>query len=309
MSPATPIDAAPSTLLLATDLGARGDRALARALQLARQWNARLLVATVLPEASTSAGLLPVAEPDDAAARQLAGRRLQRMLEDEAAAVLLDVRILRGHVGAALLQLAIEENCGLIVTGVASDPLCEVPLLGSTVQWLTRHSTLPVLIVHERVHGPYRKLAVATDFSDGPAHATVQALSLFGPPLQFALVHGLESPGSLLPAADRNALEQELRAAAQQQVQATLGALRPLLGQAQLHASIEPGDPAQVLRQQALASNSDLVVVATHGRGALFELVIGSVARRLVATLETDTLLVRDPRSLAAAVATPEPAD
>ena len=40
---------APASLLLATDLSARGDRAFDRAVQLARQWRARLVIATVLP--------------------------------------------------------------------------------------------------------------------------------------------------------------------------------------------------------------------------------------------------------------------
>ena len=42
--------ATPNAILLATDLSARCDRALSRALQLARQWQARLVVATVLPD-------------------------------------------------------------------------------------------------------------------------------------------------------------------------------------------------------------------------------------------------------------------
>ncbi|MGH8055031.1 MAG: universal stress protein [Stenotrophomonas sp.] len=297
--------ATPTSLLLATDLSARCDRALARAVQLARQWNARLVVATVLPELGAgeiSSNLLSSAPPlDDVRARQLAERRLQRLLDDQAEGLVVDVRIGHGHVGRAALQLAEEEGCGLIVTGISSDPLFELPMLGSTVLWLTRHSTVPVLIVHDRVRGPYRNLAVACDFSDSTQHATRQALALFGAPLQLSLVHALESPGSLLFSGDRQAMQEHARADARELAQGLLAELRALLGDAHVQKVIEPGDPARVVSEHAQAAGSELVVVATHGRGALFNLLIGSIARQLVETLETDTLLVRDARSAAAA--------
>lgn len=301
-SPIAPPVATPSAILLATDLSARCDRALARALQLARQWKARLVVATVLPEAMEASARLSIS-PTESDEVHAARQRLRRLLEAETEDVLLDVRVLHGHVGRALLRLAAEENCELILTGIASDPLLELPFLGSSVLWLTRHSQLPVLIVHERVRGPYRYLAVASDFSDSAHQAARRALSLMGPPLQLSLVHALESTGSILLTGDRTALEQQTIATAREQAQALLADLRPLLAQAHAEAHIEPGTPATVLQRHVQATGAELVIVATHGRSALFDLLIGSVARQLVAALETDTLLVRDPRASLAATA------
>lgn len=296
---------APTAVLLATDLSARGDRALARALQLARQWNARLVVATVLPDAATTGitgGLLsPTATLDDGTARQLAERRLQRLLEGEADDLQVDVRIGHGHVGRALLQLAAQEDCGLVITGIARDSLFELPTLGSTVMWLTRHSRLPVLIVHERTRGPYRHLALACDFSDSAVQAARCGLDLFDTPLQLSLVHALDASGSLLYDSDRDTLQEQARATAREQAQAVLAQLRPQLGQSHVLKVIEVGEPARVIAAHAKNAGTELVIVATHGRGALFDLLIGSVARRIVETVETDTLLVRDPRSLLAA--------
>ncbi len=86
-------------------------------------------------------------------------------------------------------------------------------------------------------------------------------------------------------------------ACAREQGQASLALLRGQLGQAHVQALIVPGEPARVVSEQAVMAGSELVVVATHGRGALYDLLIGSIARRLVETLEIDTLLVRDPRA------------
>ncbi len=296
---------APTAVLLATDLSARCDRALARALQLARQWNARLVVATVLPKPTapgiTASLLSATATLDEGTARQLAERRLQRLLEGEADDLRVEVRIGHGHVGRALLQLAAQEDCGLIITGIARDSLFELPTLGSTVMWLTRHSRLPVLIVHERVRGPYRHLALACDFSDSAVQAARCGLDLFDAPLQLSLVHALDAPGSLLYDSDRDTLQEQARSTAREQAQAVLAQLRPQLGQAHVLKVIEAGEPARVIAAHAQGAGTELVIVATHGRGALFDLLIGSVARRIVETVETDTLLVRDPRSLLAA--------
>ena len=281
----------PAAILLATDMSARCDRATSRALQLARQWNARLVVATVLPPAPASQSLLPgFTAPGPAQLEQ----RLRRDIAADAEGVALSVRVGEGHVGRTLLQLADEEGCGLIVTGISSDPAFELPLLGSNVLWLTRHCPLPLLVVHQRVHGAYRKLALATDFSDSSAHAANHALALFGQPQQLALVHALETPGSVLLAADRDAVQAAAHEQARAQARAFIAGLQPLPPE-HLQLLIEADDPARLLRRHA--ADAELVVVATHGRGALFELLIGSVARRLVATLETDTLLVRDRRS------------
>ena len=281
----------PAAILLATDMSARCDRATSRALQLARQWNARLVVATVLPPAPASQSLLPdFTAPGPAQLEQ----RLRRDIAADAEGIALSVRVGEGHVGRTLLQLADEEGCGLIVTGISSDPAFELPLLGSNVLWLTRHCTLPLLVVHQRVHGPYRKLALATDFSDSSAYAANHALALFGQPQRLALVHALETPGSVLLAADRDEVQAAAHEQARAQARAFIAGLQPLPPE-HLQLLIEADDPARLLRRHA--ADAELVVVATHGRGALFELLIGSVARRLVATLETDTLLVRDRRS------------
>jgi len=282
----------PAAILLATDLSARCDRALSRALQLARQWETRLVVATVLPPAPSPQSFLATGPAPDVGRLE---QRLHRDIGADAEGVALSVRVAEGHVGRALLQLAAEEGCGLVVTGIASDPAFELPLLGSTVLWLTRHSPLPLLVVHQRVRGPYRRLAVATDFSDSSANAANRALALFGQPLQLALVHALETPGSALLGGDHDVLLAQAHEQARTQARAFLAGLRPLPPPERIRLVIEPGDPAPLLQRQA--AEAELVVVATHGRGALFELLIGSVARRLVATLETDTLLVRDQRS------------
>ncbi|NLW95608.1 MAG: universal stress protein, partial [Xanthomonadaceae bacterium] len=56
---------------------------------------------------------------------------------------------------------------------------------------------------------------------------------------------------------------------------------------------VEHGDPARLVQQYLETFGADLVVLGTHGRGAIHELVVGSVARRILATVQADLLAVR----------------
>ena len=56
---------------------------------------------------------------------------------------------------------------------------------------------------------------------------------------------------------------------------------------------VEHGEPARLAQQYVDSRGADLVVVGTHGRGAVYDLVVGSVARRIVTTIDADTLVVR----------------
>ena len=60
---------------------------------------------------------------------------------------------------------------------------------------------------------------------------------------------------------------------------------RSLLKKAQLafKEKLVVGDPAEAIVREAKAGRHDLVVMGTHGRGALQGLLLGSVARKVIA--------------------------
>ncbi|WP_225765867.1 universal stress protein [Stenotrophomonas sp. Marseille-Q4652] len=287
----------PHAVLLATDLSARCDRALDRALLLARQWQARLVVATVVendPGQSLVDGVLGTSENQRPSARQLAERRLLRDLGELQDPPPLTVRVERGQVGRTLLEVAREEGCGLIVTGLARDTLFEPQVLGSSVAWLARNAGIPLLVVHGRARAPYRGIAVASDFSDAARHALQAAQRLFGPAPLLSLVHGVHVPKAGLLSAGRDAALDAACDKARSQARAWLRDCG--LDPAQAEAAplvVQPGDPARLVRDHARDHPVDLVVVGSQGRGALSEILLGSVANRVLETGETDTLLVQ----------------
>src|SRR5690606_7339815 len=185
----------PTSILLATDMGARCDRARSRAVLLARQWNAKLVAITVVP--SRQGGIRDEVLPPPAWARRASA------LEDAEVALQRDMagcgmaaetRVGTGPVGPALLRAAEESGCGLIVTG-SGDGSFLSSLPGSTIRWLSRHARQPVLVVRNRPRDAYRHLAFASDFSRPAQQAISLAAHWFGATVSSAaLLHVADLP-------------------------------------------------------------------------------------------------------------------
>ena len=53
------------------------------------------------------------------------------------------------------------------------------------------------------------------------------------------------------------------------------------------------GEPAATILKQAKASRANLIVMGTHGRGALKSLIVGSVTQKVISTSGTPVTVVR----------------
>lgn len=80
------------------------------------------------------------------------------------------------------------------------------------------------------------------------------------------------------------ALEEQLQAAKKAAVQ--LGALR-------VDTRLLEGFPAEEIRDFAARTGADLIVMGTHGRGAVKHLLLGSVAERVVRTAPCPVLTLK----------------
>ncbi|MGO4831929.1 universal stress protein, partial [Rhizobiaceae sp. 2RAB30] len=180
-------------ILLATDLGARSDRALDRAVMLAAEWRAELLVLHVLEEADALAGLgKPVPawrRPPDP--KSVAERRLEADLEGlEVRPVIL---VEKGDPGEVILRVAEAQGCDLVVTGLARDEPLGRFSPGATVDRLLRQSGILLLVVKERPRRPYLDVVVAADFSESARLAIETAAELF-PEQPLTVLHGYDAP-------------------------------------------------------------------------------------------------------------------
>jgi nucleotide-binding universal stress UspA family protein len=62
-----------------------------------------------------------------------------------------------------------------------------------------------------------------------------------------------------------------------------------------LVSMVEPGAPQHLVRDYVQTHGADLVVLGTHGRGALLETLLGSTAEAILSSLPCDALVVPGP--------------
>jgi nucleotide-binding universal stress UspA family protein len=276
-------------ILLATDLSARGDRALDRALQLARELGTQLIVLHVMESHATPARLTtPVWRRLSTDHKALAERELA---EDLAAAdVSTEVVVVSGDPLTRILETADSYGCSLIVTGTARDETLGRLLLGTTVEKLARQARQPVLVVKTRPRKPYHDVLVATDFSPGSRQALRAALQLV-PDANLTLFHAYDVPfqGKTVP---DDAITRSFYKGAEQSAR-EFTAETPELAGLTPNIVLEPGQPETVLSEYSFNHRSDLVVTGTHGRTGILRTAIGSVAERLLESLPSDVLIVR----------------
>ena len=145
-----------------------------------------------------------------------------------------------------------------------------------------------------------KRILVATDFGEASDAALAYGRELartFGATLELLYVtenvltrgFGVEGYVSAFPDLQRDldeAAARQLEAMLSDEDRKDLGALALVLTM---------NSPAAAIVAHAAESNADLIVLGTHGRGAVAHLLMGSVAERVVRTAPCPVLTVRHP--------------
>lgn len=273
-------------LLVASDLSARSDRALARAAQLASAHQAKLTALHVVDDdlpAHVAAQMRSTAEDSMRAALSAAGA-------PEAEVIVAD-----GTPVATLLEAAERVSADLVVVGThRSRPLWDM-FSGTTVERLARMSACPVLLVTEPVDGPYRSVLCGIDLSPACATAGNFAVQL-APDAAFATFHAVHVPYRGLLAPNDTAGE------VVPFVKEARGLLKAWWPTAGLSDKLpEPEVSTQSIfaafDQARRTNKAQLFALGAHGRTALSPSLLGSFAESLIREPQCDLLIVRGPRS------------
>ena len=143
-----------------------------------------------------------------------------------------------------------------------------------------------------------RRILVPVDFSANADRALDYAHVLaqkFDAGLH--LVHVCEAPSMMTPALDAYAIaygdwSQRLGEEAERQLTTKAGALTDV----KVTTEVLFGTPAAAIVDAAMAGDMDLIVMGTHGHGAMMHMLMGNVAERVVRTAPCPVLTVREPK-------------
>jgi len=288
------------SILVATDLSESSDRVLAAAAALAGRAGAALHVLHAfdfqrLPYTDENIGFVSF------------GGRIydtERALEAQIARAVPDgVEIASREVvihsaSKAIVERSAEIGADLVVIGPHRRRVLADPLLGSTAEYVIRSGSVPCLVVRAPIAVPLERSLAPVDLSEPARGALEVALgwaARFGagsadlPGTDVVFLHVIPAAYALLsPALEVEAvlpaLAREVGAALDRT--GTAGALRT-------REVVVTGErPAEEIVQHAASEQADLVVLATHGYGALRRALIGSVAAHAVRAAPCSVLLV-----------------
>ena len=273
-------------LLVATDLSPRGDRALARAVQMASATGGELTVLHVVDEE------LPA--PMARSLREQASDLLSRQMSELTAGrpLRFTVAVELGMDFEVITHKA--RNAEVVILGAHREQWLKDVFVGTTAERVLRHGMTPTLVVKGPVAGPYRNILVAVDLSETSRKALLFARRLW-PAVPATVLYVIDAP--FLDQARVVAIRPE---AADDNAKAVLDEGRANLSAFLAEAGVEGVEPVVILgeapvaiEREAAARSSDLVVLGTHGRSGIAHVMLGSVAERQLRHLPRDVLAVK----------------
>lgn len=279
------------SLLMATDLSARSDRALERAIAIARDHGAALTILHVVDDDLPA----PLKDSQEDFARKAIQDHFNSLKRPGRTKVTISVVFGRPH--AAILETAANIGAEMIVLGLHRGHELKDMFLGSTVERVIRAGHFPVLLVKDRFYRPYRRVLVGVDFSVCSRQAMEFAVG-FLPKAEFHLVHAYEIPfkGFGYGENTRNAVREQHKAKFQGILEEEMDILLDGIKGKKLPKIIpvlEEGMVWDVLKHRIARIRPDLLVIGTHGRTGVAHAIFGSVAEAVLRDPPCDVIAVK----------------
>ncbi|MHB1167812.1 MAG: universal stress protein [Longimicrobiales bacterium] len=281
-----------TSILVASDLSESAAPVLRSAAALAALAEAELHVV----HAVERDGLFDVGTERVEEARHALRQQLTAALPAQAHAT--SVRVEAGRAHRVIIDLADEVGADLIVIGPHRGPEATSQVLGTTADRLVRTSEVPCLIVHEPISLPLRCVIIPTDLSNAAEGALDVGLiwsaalrqprgsgSTTSVRMLLVVPEGVpdEAEGDPPNTFSKRELDRHVQAACERT------GCAPSL---EIEQEVANGDPAEVILQRAEENDADLLVLGTHGQGALARALIGSVSSLVARRARCPVLMV-----------------
>jgi len=289
---------APKRLLVPIDLSPASRAGLRVGHEIAKRYDAEIVVLHVEMATAALAEVLASADPgsglEEAQSRHIAGvREKVQHFAEEILGDTVDWRsvVIEGLFPAeAIVHFALERGCDWICLSASGQRGWRHLVLGSTAAQVVRLSPLPVLTLRPRkasegemIFDDFHRVLAATDLAADAKRVVGCALGLAAPHGEVTLLHVIESPGELgLYGTPLRFPSEDLEAAAEWSRTALEQMLEAIPGDVGADLRVKIGQPAERILDVERELAPDVLVVGTHRRRGLGRATLGSVAERVV---------------------------
>jgi nucleotide-binding universal stress UspA family protein len=284
-------------IIWTTDFSENAEASLAYAEEIASRFDADLILVHVLLDipffyssflGDSSAYLEALEKAREEASGEL--ESIARNLRNKGIAA--RIMLLEGSPYSEIISFAENQGADLIVMSTRGPKGLERIIIGSTAEKVVRNAPCPVLTVHEKPALPLKiaNILLLTDLSEPSKKAFPPALELAGAfGAKITLLHIMETSVPL-GKEDEKALSDAL-------LRVMDGLLADTVGE-EFRRSIEKvivkgADAASGIARFCEENPVDLIVMATHGRSGLRKTLLGSVAEKVLRSLEVPVLTVK----------------
>jgi nucleotide-binding universal stress UspA family protein len=263
-----------SHILVAHDLRDTADLALCRARQPARQHHARLTLLHVLDPSHSSQQQDQAREALDSSLTHYAPPGSELCLRS-------------GKPAEAVLQQVQALGCDLLVLGAHHQR--HDFFSGTSLDRIARSCPVPLLLVARNDAQPYQRAIAAIDFSLCACSALSQAYRLLPAAAELHAVHVFEpDKGTTQQVEAQLQIQQALIDQLLQDEALNLPSPGPSLSHEVLQGGI-----LRSLQEQLKARRGELLVLGSHGRSALSQALLGSLAQHFLHRAPCDIFVVR----------------
>lgn len=266
-------------IAVATDFSARADRAIDRGWMLSRELDCsiRFLHALEVGDA-------------EAADRGELDRKMRECVGENKSDGTVEFAYPEGSPPTAIARECEVDDVSLLIVGPARYNSLGDYFLGTSVDYVLRNTSKPVLVVKNRARGPYRQIVAGTDFSVGSAHAIIAAARMF-PDAAIHIVHAWHVPFQAWQQ-DRYVADETAQGEMEKMADflAEIASREPRLAQAT--SQLVEGSAFQAIDAGLKRDPTALVVLGSHGTSGFRQAAIGSVTSDLLRSVESDILVV-----------------